>query len=204
MKVLMKINFMKKYQLELKRFTMKSTRGIRSVAKPDGMWCRYNDVERILKQLAKNNPRPMTNEEYLAALAKLQNESNFTELMVMQEEVKTLPFGDVWEEYCTRCGVPADKAWFDEVKKYGTFLRLANSSAYYGHNKQSCDAVFSEVCSREKMALMSVDVLRDEKHFAEVDNAISDRFKKMGLSHSLMMRSRLRFVQISQKKTTSW
>lgn len=61
---------------ELKRFTMESTRGIRSVAKPDGMWCRYNDVERILKQLAKNNPRPMTNEEYIAALAKLQNEVN--------------------------------------------------------------------------------------------------------------------------------
>ena len=61
---------------ELKRFTMKSTRGIRSVVKPDGMWCRYNDVERILKQLAKNNLRPMTNEEYLAALAKLQNEAN--------------------------------------------------------------------------------------------------------------------------------
>lgn len=61
---------------ELKRFTIKSTRGIRSIANPDGMWCRYNDVERILKQLAKNNPRPMTNEEYLAALAKLQNEAN--------------------------------------------------------------------------------------------------------------------------------
>ena len=61
---------------ELKRFTMKFTRGIRSVVKPDGMWCRYNDVERILKQLAKNNLRPMTNEEYLAALAKLQNEAN--------------------------------------------------------------------------------------------------------------------------------
>lgn len=61
---------------ELKRFTMKSNREIRSIVKPDGMWCRYNDVERILKQLAKNNPRPMTNEEYLAALAKLQNEVN--------------------------------------------------------------------------------------------------------------------------------
>lgn len=60
---------------ELKRFTIKPTSGIRSVAKPDGMWCRYSDVERILKQLAKNNTRPMTNEEYLAALAKLQNEA---------------------------------------------------------------------------------------------------------------------------------
>lgn len=61
---------------ELKRFTMKSTREIRSVVSPDGMWCRYDDVARILKQLAKNNPRPMTNEEYLAALAKLQNVVN--------------------------------------------------------------------------------------------------------------------------------
>ena len=61
---------------ELKRYTMKSTREIRSVAKPDGMWCRYSDVESILKQLTKNNPRPMTNEEYLAALAKLQNEAS--------------------------------------------------------------------------------------------------------------------------------
>ena len=40
---------------ELKRFTMKSTRGIRSVAKPDGMWCRYNDVERIFYKLKDNN-----------------------------------------------------------------------------------------------------------------------------------------------------
>ena len=51
-------------------------------------------------------------------LKKLQDESKLTELFVMQEEVKTLPFGDVWEEYCRRCGVIADKAWFEEVKKY--------------------------------------------------------------------------------------
>jgi len=36
----------------------------------------------------------------------------------MQEEVKTLPFGDVWEEYCIRCGVIADNSWFKEVEKY--------------------------------------------------------------------------------------
>ena len=51
-------------------------------------------------------------------LKTLQDENKLTELFVMQEEVKTLPFGDVWEEYCRRCGVIADKAWFDEVKKY--------------------------------------------------------------------------------------
>ena len=48
----------------------------------------------------------------------LQNENNFTELMVKSEEVKTLPFGDVWAEYCTLCGVPAEGEWFPAVKQY--------------------------------------------------------------------------------------
>lgn len=50
-------------------------------------------------------------------LKQLQDESRFTELLVMQEEVKTLPFGDVWDEYCTRCGVSSND-WFREVKEY--------------------------------------------------------------------------------------
>lgn len=50
-------------------------------------------------------------------LKQLQDESRFTELLVMQEEVKTLPFGDVWDEYCTRCGVSSND-WFKEVKEY--------------------------------------------------------------------------------------
>lgn len=51
-------------------------------------------------------------------LKKLQDENNLTELMVIQEEIKTLPFGDVWDEYCRRCGAPVGKKWFDEVKAY--------------------------------------------------------------------------------------
>lgn len=53
-----------------------------------------------------------------AKLKALQDESNFTELMVWQEELKTLPFGDVWAEYCSRCGVASGIEWFDEIKKY--------------------------------------------------------------------------------------
>ena len=53
-----------------------------------------------------------------AALKALQDENKLTELMMMQEEVKTLPFGDVWTEYCERCGVAGDKSWFEEIKKY--------------------------------------------------------------------------------------
>ncbi len=43
---------------------------------------------------------------------------DFTGKMMLMEEVKTLPFGDVWEEYCARQGVPEDKAWYDEVMDY--------------------------------------------------------------------------------------
>ena len=51
-------------------------------------------------------------------LTELQNTENFTELMVIQEELKTMPFGSVWAEYCRVCGAPEDGAWFGEVKKY--------------------------------------------------------------------------------------
>jgi len=51
-------------------------------------------------------------------LKKLQDEARMSELMVWQEEMKTLPFGDVWEEYCRRCGVVSGPEWFDEVKQY--------------------------------------------------------------------------------------
>lgn len=51
-------------------------------------------------------------------LRKLQDENRMTELMVMQEEIKTYPFGDVWEEYCRQCGVTADYSWFEAVRKY--------------------------------------------------------------------------------------
>ncbi len=53
-----------------------------------------------------------------AELKALQDENKLTELMMLQEEVKTLPFGDVWAEYCDRCGVAGDKSWFEEIKKY--------------------------------------------------------------------------------------
>ncbi len=59
---------------ELRRFSMKITdMGVRAVDDADGRWCRYDDVKKILRQLTKGNPRPMTNEEYAAALSKLQN-----------------------------------------------------------------------------------------------------------------------------------
>ena len=52
-------------------------------------------------------------------LKQLQDENRMTELMAMQEELKMSPFGDIWNEYCERCGVPAETCkWFAEVEKY--------------------------------------------------------------------------------------
>lgn len=51
-------------------------------------------------------------------LKALQDENRLTELMLMQEEIKTLPFGDIWNEYCEQCGVKTGKAWFDDIKAY--------------------------------------------------------------------------------------
>ena len=48
--------------------------------------------------------------------ALLQNASDFTEIMYLQEEMKTMPFGDVWNEFVSRDGVVLN--YFNEVKKY--------------------------------------------------------------------------------------
>lgn len=50
------------------------------------------------------------------SLKKLQDENNFTELMVRQEELKIMPFGAVWEEYLRRENIPQD--YFAEIKRY--------------------------------------------------------------------------------------
>ncbi len=49
-------------------------------------------------------------------LSKLEEEGNFTKLMVMQEKVKMLPFGAIWEEYLSREGLNDD--YYDEVMAY--------------------------------------------------------------------------------------
>ena len=51
-------------------------------------------------------------------LKELQNSSEFTELMMLQEELKLYPFGDVWNYFCEQCGVPGKEDWFEEVQQY--------------------------------------------------------------------------------------
>ena len=51
-----------------------------------------------------------------ASLAALQDSADFTSLMVLQEELKTAPFGDVWNEFLARENTPAD--YLGKIKAY--------------------------------------------------------------------------------------
>ena len=51
-------------------------------------------------------------------LKAMQDKGDFTGRPMLQEEVKTLPFADIWAEYCRRAGVPEGREWFETVKQY--------------------------------------------------------------------------------------
>ena len=87
-------------------------------------------------------------------LKQLQDESHFTKLMVLQEELKTLPFGDVWDEYCRVCGKPIDGAWFGEAtaeKMRTARLVVWSLHGIYGAGRD-LDETFGLIETAEKAA----------------------------------------------------
>lgn len=51
-------------------------------------------------------------------LKAMQDAGDFTGRLMLQEECKTLPFADIWAEYCRREGVPEGREWYETVKRY--------------------------------------------------------------------------------------
>lgn len=51
-------------------------------------------------------------------LQKLEYSGDATGRLVLLEEIKTLPLGSVWEEYCRRNGVPVGVSLLDEIRTY--------------------------------------------------------------------------------------
>ena len=51
-------------------------------------------------------------------LAAYQDKADYTKMLAVSEEIKTLPFGEVWDEYCKRAGVPVGMDWIEEVDSY--------------------------------------------------------------------------------------
>lgn len=51
-------------------------------------------------------------------LTKMQNETDFTSLLALQEEFKFYPFADVWDQFCERNNVPVREKWLEDVRRY--------------------------------------------------------------------------------------
>jgi L-rhamnose isomerase len=51
-------------------------------------------------------------------LRSLEASGDFTSRLALMEEVKSYPFGAVWDHYCQQQGVPIGGAWVEDVKKY--------------------------------------------------------------------------------------
>ena len=67
--------------------------------------------------------------EPISMLRQFERDGDFTSRLSMLEEIKTLPFGAVWDWYCLTSGVPAGPAWMEQVREYErTVLSLRDSS----------------------------------------------------------------------------
>lgn len=56
--------------------------------------------------------------EPTARLRELELAGDHTARLALLEEIKTLPLGAIWDEFCLRANVPGDRAWLSEVKRY--------------------------------------------------------------------------------------
>jgi L-rhamnose isomerase len=48
----------------------------------------------------------------------MQNKKDYTGLLAISEELKTYPWGDVWDAFCERENVPERESWLKEVREY--------------------------------------------------------------------------------------
>lgn len=51
-------------------------------------------------------------------LKEAQDSYNHTKVLALQEEIKSLPWGEVWDEYCKKQNVPQDDEWYKLVEDY--------------------------------------------------------------------------------------
>ena len=51
-------------------------------------------------------------------MKQMQDSYDFSSLLVLQEEIKDLPFKDVWDEFCKQENVIADESWYEKVQEY--------------------------------------------------------------------------------------
>ena len=65
--------------------------------------------------------------EPTARLRECESAGDYTGRLALQEEIKCLPWGAVWDHYCTTAGVPGEGQWLAEVREYERRVLLARS-----------------------------------------------------------------------------
>lgn len=56
--------------------------------------------------------------EPTARLREFESAADYTGRLALQEEIKSLPWGAVWDQYCATAGVPGEGQWLREVREY--------------------------------------------------------------------------------------
>jgi L-rhamnose isomerase len=56
--------------------------------------------------------------EPVALLRACEESGDYTGRLVLQEEIRALPWGAVWERYCAVTNVPGRRQWLDQVRAY--------------------------------------------------------------------------------------
>ena len=65
--------------------------------------------------------------EPVDVLRQLESTGDYTSRLALLEEIKTLPFGAVWDRYCEISNVPVGSAWLREIKSYEERVLSARS-----------------------------------------------------------------------------
>jgi L-rhamnose isomerase len=65
--------------------------------------------------------------EPVERLKEIERNGDFTTRLALREELKSYPFGAVWDYYCASQGVPVREEWLDEVKQYEEEVLLKRS-----------------------------------------------------------------------------
>lgn len=56
--------------------------------------------------------------EPIEELRRLELDFNYTKRLALLEELKSAPFGSIWDYYCEKQGVPVGEKWIAEVEQY--------------------------------------------------------------------------------------
>jgi L-rhamnose isomerase len=67
--------------------------------------------------------------EPIDRLRECEAAADYTARLALQEEIKSLPWGAVWDRYCAAAGVPGGGRWLDEVRDYERTVMAARTVA---------------------------------------------------------------------------